>query len=88
MRIKTFLIIISALILLSNRSGAFSAPTINESDTARIYTNTGLNQILIPLTGSLPDESPEIQAVTDTTLLSVIQSDYLPGSSFVLITVR
>lgn len=88
MRIKPFLIIISALIFLSNRSGAFSAPTITESDTARIYTNSGLNQILIPFTGSLPDELPEIKAVTDTTLLSVMQSDYLPGSSFVLITVQ
>ena len=88
MRIKTFLITLTALILLSNRSGATMAPTIHESDTARIYTNSGLNQILIPLTGSLPDESPEIKAVTDTTLLTVIQSDYLPGSSFVLMTVQ
>ena len=88
MRIKIILITLAAIILLFNRSGAFTMPAISESDTTRIYSHSGLNQVMIPLTGNLPDETPEIEAVTDTTLLTVIQSDYLPGSSFVLITVQ
>ena len=88
MRIKTILITLATLILLLNQSGAYAVPVINESDTARIYTHSGLNQVMVPLTGNLPDETPEIEAVTDTALLTVIQSDYLTGSSFVLITVQ
>ena len=88
MRIKTFLITLAALILLFNQSGAFTVPAINESDTARIYTHSGLNQVMVALPGNLPAETPEIEAVTDTTLLDIIGSDYLPGSSFVLLTVQ
>jgi hypothetical protein len=77
------------LFLISCLLHAQTGPSASGQDSLNVFIGSGLNQLLIPVPDSLVSENitPEVTS-SDFELVEVIDVDYTPGHSFILVSVE
>ncbi len=80
---------LSFIIVIISLIAANANPWFEKQDTTKIYTGSGQNQILIPIPDTVITENLQVEVFsTDTGILEIKDVSYVPGQTFVLVSVE